>query len=156
MYEDDSIIASVKLEVPLGFKVESKVVGIKQSPRYYKIGNGVRNTFMKNEEKYIAIDAIKAMSEMSPQELWFINLLKDNVVLIEERADRGYKLRTSAKSIVLSNTLSKSEKQKLKVAYRRLSEKNLVKRIKRQHYMLNPNFFIPYFYQDEVDEYNNL
>ena len=40
-------------------------------------------------------------------------------------------------------------KYKFKKGYKRLRKKEIVKRIKRQHYIFNPDFFIPYLYDKE-------
>lgn len=152
--KENTSISTTNLEIPEGMKAETRLVSIEQSPRYYKIGNGVKNTFMGKSHE--PIDTIDTFAEMTPQELWMIKLLKDNLVLREEKIDRSIKLRTSCKSYIKSSELTSAEKQKFKAGYKRLKEKNLVKRIKREHYMFNPDFFIPHFYQDEKELFDSL
>jgi len=150
----DKIISNIQLAIPENRILEHRLVQIEEKPRYYKIGNGRRNTFMG--KGHIPLDAIKIMSEMTPQELWLINLLKDNIKLKEEKTSSGLKFRTSCISVIKSSKLSSSEKQKLKTGYKRLNQKNIVKRIKREHYIINPDFIIPHFYQEEKELFDNL
>jgi len=151
--ESNKTIANIPLNVPEGMSVESKLVKIEQIPRYYKLGNGVKNTFMKN---HTPIDAITEMSNMSPQELWTLKKIRDNLKLIEDKIHEQVKYRTSCKAVVINSEMTNAEKQKFKTGYKRLHEKNILKRIKRQHYMLNPDFLVPYYYKQEKEEFDKL
>ena len=152
--EDNKIISQLNFEIPDGMKTETTLIYMTQKPRYFRIGNGLRNTFMTKEHN--PIDAIDQMANMTPQELWVIKLLKDNLILVEERTAKGIKLRTSAKAIIKASELTNAEQQKFKTGYKRLHIKNLLKRIKREHYILNPDFFIPHYYQEERELFDNL
>ena len=151
---NNKTIARLDCEIPEGTMAEIRPVRIEERPRYYKVGNGKRNTFMK--KKYEPIDAVDAMSVMTPQELWTLKLVKDNLILIEERVNGKKKYRTSCKAVILSAELTDGEKQKLKTGFKRLQDKGLVRRVKRQHYMLNPNFLIPHYYEEEMELYTTL
>jgi hypothetical protein len=102
------------------------------------------------------LDFIDLMSEMTPQELWTIKFLKDNLILLSERVSGKIKYRTTCRSIIKTSNLSSAEQQKFKKGYKRLNAKNLVKRIKRQHYILNPDFFIPHYYNEEKTMFDNV
>lgn len=154
MSNSEKSIANLKLSMPEGMEASVSLKPMQQRPRYYMIGNGIRNNFMGKDHS--PIDFIDVMANMSTQELWVVKLLKDNLILIKQITDNGIKLRTSSKSIIKQSNLSQAEKQKFKIGYKRLHEKNVLKRIKREHYILNPNFFIPYFYNDELLEWNSL
>ena len=154
MNEDRRIIMRMDLDIPFGYQVEAKIISIEQSPRYFRIGNGVRNTFMKKTT--IPIDAINELTDMTVQELWTIKLLRNNLIPREELVSKQLKLRTSCKSIITASELTSGERQKFQTGYKRLYSKNLLKRIKRQHYILNPDFFIPYFYLDEKELFDSL
>ena len=125
-----------------------------QKPRYYRFGNGIRNTFM--QKSYTPIDAIDALTDLTTQEQWTIRFLKNNLILIDERVNGAIKLRTSSKSIISTSELSSADKQKFQTGYKRLHAKNLLKRVKRQHYIFNPNFFIPHFYDEEMKLFDSL
>ena len=153
MNEDNRIISQANFQIPEGFQAETRITQSEQKPRYYRIGNGIRNTFMSN---HTPIDTIDEMTAMTVQELWTIKLLKDNIILIEERTSTGYKKRTSCKSIILGSELTSAEKQKFKTGYKKLHDKCLVKRIKRQHYIMNPDMFIPHFYEEEKKLFDSL
>lgn len=154
MIEDRRIISQLNLEIPLGQKLETTVTSIEQRPRYYRIGNGLRNTFMGKYHE--PIDAIDQMSEMSAQELWTLKKIKDNLILLEVRTTKGIKFKTSCKSVVIFSDLTNAEQQKFKAGYKKLNAKNLIKRIKKEHYILNPDFFIPEFYDEERELFDSL
>ena len=150
MEADNRIVTNINCKIPEGHQAEVKIIQAEQKPRYYRIGNGIRNTFMKD---HVAIDAIDELAQMTPQELWTIKLVKDNLDLIQERTTSGYSMRTSCKARILSSELTSAEKQKFKTGYKRLRKKNLLRRIKRQYYILNPDFFIPHFYVEEMTDF---
>ena len=149
MEESEHSIAQITLAIPLGEQAETKVVWSKNMPRYYKIGNGVRNTFMGRE--HVPIDTINEIADMTPQELWVLKKVKDNLILIVEETSNGTKRRTSCKAVVRSSSMTNAEQQKFKKGFARLRKKNLLKREKREHYIFNPNFIIPHFYDKELE-----
>ena len=154
MNNDIRSITNLNIDTPEGMAVEAKLVSIEQKPRYYRIGNGIRNTFMGKEHS--PMDAIDEMAKMSTRELWVIKILKDNLILKEEKINGRFKKRTSCLSVVLNSSLTNPEQQKFKAGFKRLKESNLVKRIKREHYILNPDFLIPHFYDEEKILWNSI
>ena len=113
----------------------------KATPNYFKIGNG---TYSKRYN-LMALDLIYEMSIMTPQELWFINELKKAFLSYE-----------TTEAFICTSSLSSSDRQKMQKAYSRLHAKNLVRRIKRQHYLINPDLIIPNDYQGTREIWDNL
>jgi len=102
------------------------------------------------------LDAIEIITDMTIRELYALKLLKSNLILKEERTHDRIKLRTSCESIIINSNLTNPEQQKFKAGFKLLHKKNIVKRIKREHYILNPNFIIPYFYEEELKLFETL
>ena len=98
------------------------------TPNYYKVGNGTYSS----RYNMSSIDLMNEILEMTVPEAWLLRLLKDNLI--------GY---DSTEVSLVDVALTDSDKQKLKIAYKRLRDKDLVRRIKRQHYMINPVALIP-------------
>ena len=94
-------------------------------------------------------DAIEEMTHMSVSELFVIRTLKNYITFEMVETNGGLKQKTSNICIIPMSDLSDKDKQKFKEGYKRLREKEIVKRIKRQHYIFNPDFFIPYLYDKE-------
>ena len=100
----------------------------KATPNYYKIGNGTYSTRYKMDSR----DLLKEVLRMTAAEQWMFNLLKENLLVYN-----------STEVSLVDVELSSADKQKLKLGYSRLREKDLVRRVKRQHYMINPTALIP-------------
>ena len=96
----------------------------------------------------VSSNLIDIMSEMSPQEQWLFKIVKEAIT--------GSTNDLTCKVFIPSSELTNAEKQKLKIAYKRLREKDLIRRIKRQHYMVNPMMLIPTFFDEEFDRYSQL
>ena len=110
-------------------------------PYHFRIGNGYYNQRID----VMSIDFIDEIEKMSPQELWFLKLLKDNFL------NSG-----TNHSHIINSKLSSAEQQKLKKGYKRMSEKDLVRRTKREHYMLHPDLIIPINYRDEKEQWEAI
>jgi hypothetical protein len=148
------IITHIDLTISEGKDILITAVPNKLLPRYYKVGNGIKNRFMGEHKP---MDAIELLTEMTPQELWTIRIIKNNLLLLEVPDENGVvRRRASCKAVVVASELTESEKRKFQTGFSRLRDKNIVKRIKRQHYILNPNFFIPHFYNEELLYYQSL
>ena len=110
---------------------------IKQ-PNYYKVGNGTMN-----RDGIQAIDFIDEMIKMTKPAQTVIGWIKDEMVW-----------DTSTRSIAFVAKLipeSSAGKKVLLKGFKELYEKDLVRRVKRSHYMVNPNaMVIDYSAQMEV------
>lgn len=125
---DRQIIASISLnedEVLVKQKRKSRVA----TPNYYMVGNGTMNN-----HKIKAINFIKEMVQMSDSARYLINKIVEEMVWnpYEERVD----------FVVNVVTGSETEKKKVTRGFAELSEKDLVRRVKRGYYMINPNALI--------------
>lgn len=152
--KDSKIISKVHFEIPEGRKAEITLNRTTQIPRYLRVGNGVRNTFMGKD--HIPRDAIEEITHMSVPELFVIRTLKKYITFEMVETDEGLKQKTSNICIINMKDLSDKDKQKFKEGYKRLHEKDVVRRIKRQHYIFNPDFFIPYLYTKEKRIFDSL
>jgi len=99
---------------------------------YTMIGNGIGIRIM---EKYNLkpIDTLREMSKFTKSEMTFFMLLRDN-------------LDWDNKSLVVRLPMKKFNstiKQHIKVGFKRLHEKDLVRRVKRGVYMINPAMILP-------------
>lgn len=153
---ESNSVTHLSVHIPEGMRAETTLIKQGQVPRYYRMGNGNRNTFM-GKESLEPIDAIDTMASMSAQELWATQLIKNNLILIDVVTDKGrVQKKTSCKAIVKNSELTDAEKQKFKAGFKRLHSKDLVRRIKREHYILNPMFLVPHFFDDESALFKSL
>ena len=96
---------------------------------YLMVGNGIKGKRMKLE----AIDLLDEMSKFSSSEMKFFMLLKEHL---------PWDCETTV--VKLDNkSLTTTMKQHVKVGYLKLHKKDLVRRVKRGSYMINPSAIIP-------------
>ena len=113
--------------------LETKVVKRKSQPNYYRIGNGTMNN-----HKMKSIDLLDEVMSMTKAEQLVISTIK-GVYEWDNQNNEAY--------TPVSRILSKSNCVVFRKGYKLLKEKNLVRRTKQSHYMINPNAFIPQDYQ---------
>ena len=116
-----------------GQYLETKVMTRKLQPNYYRIGNGTMN-----KHKIKSIDLLDEVMSMTKAEQLVITTIK-SVYEWDNQNNEAY--------IPVSRILSKSNCVVFRKGYKLLKEKNLVRRTKQSHYMINPNAFIPLDYQ---------
>ena len=110
---------------------------------YYKIGNG------KTNRQGTSMNLIQLMADMTKPEQVMMKLLESNLDMWNPNAMNCVYIRLQ--------DLSSTEAQYIKRAYPLLESKNLVKRVKRGLYMLNPEAIIPPVNQKETIElWNSL
>lgn len=73
---------------------------------------------------------LDVMADMSKAEAWFFKLVRRNMNINTNIAH------------IQNNLLSKSDQQKKKLAYKSLKSKDLVRRVQREMYMVNPDAMI--------------
>jgi len=92
------------------------------------------------------MDILDLIRSLNDSEYWMLKLLIDRM--------------TSKKHIgvIRGKTLTKTEKQRVYRGYKGLREKDLVRRIKREYYMVNPIKIgaHPEYRDDLLEDYNRL
>jgi len=112
--------------------LETKVVRIKAQPNYYRIGNDTMN---KHGIKSIdLLDEVVAMTKA------------EQLVIVTIKKVYDWDNQTNEAHLPLSRLLSKSNCVVFRKGYGLLKSKNLVRRTKQSHYMINPNAYIPLDY----------
>jgi len=110
------------------------------TPNYFRVGNGTMN-----KHKMESINITKeGMASTKPAQ-WLINRVMDGV---------GYDNDYSPIVKVVAN--SDTEKKYLKLGYKEMHEKGLVRRVKRGHYMINPNALIPLDYEEAKEIWDSI
>jgi hypothetical protein len=102
----------------------------KTEPNYYRVGNGTMN-----KHKIQSIDLLTIGFNSSSDAQWLILKIKDSITW-----DNDYN------PVVKITPINNPEKQKLLRGYKELHQKDIVRRVKQGHYMLNPNALIPLDY----------
>lgn len=122
-----------------------ETVGIEKrrakKPNYFMIGNGTMN-----KHKIYGIDLLKELTECSKAGQFLILQIKDGINHIN-----GYHHVVKVDRKELTST----ECQYLAKGYKELVEKDLVRRVKRGHYMINPNALVPVDYEQALEDWNN-
>ena len=145
--KDNKSISQLNINLPEGKElyavVRSKVV----RPNYYQLGSGMNKKLIENNP----IDAITKLLHMTPQEAFVIETLKDVTELIH--FDDNNRYYSSNIVSIAYTTFSNTNKVRFSIGYKRLRGKDLVRRIKRQEYIINPNLIIPTYYEKEIEIY---
>ena len=124
------------------------------APYVFRISNGSLNSYLsRNEKRYTQMDAIDIMSTFTPQEWRFIKLLKEKMNI----QDDEYKIYTTCTVKIDTREFTSQDRNVLSTAYKRLFEKDIVRRVKRGgYYMINPNFIVPRDYKAELHDFYDL
>jgi len=112
-----------------------------KKPSFYMIGNGTMN-----KHKIQSIDLLDEIIKMTKGEQKVIILIK-NLITYENRTGEVY---------VKFGKDEKATQKKFLENYKLLERKNLVRRVKQSHYMVNPNALIPLDYETALKEWNEL
>lgn len=110
-------------------------------PNYFMIGNGTMN-----KNKIYGIDLLREMSMSSKAGQALILWIKDGIVF-----ENGYSHIVK----IVASTLTKYEQKLLVEGYKELRARDLVRRTKKSHYMINPNALIPLDYEQAMIDWNN-
>lgn len=110
----------------------------KKKPNYLMIGNGTMN-----KNKVYSIDLISEIIDSNKAEQYLIKAIKDGITY-----DNNYD------PVVKVVGVTSTEKQYLKNGYKSLFERNLVVRVKKSHYMINPNALVPLDYEGALEIWN--
>ena len=100
-----------------------------------------------------SLDAYSLMSTFTPQEWYVLNTLKDIGFI---HMDDNHKYYSSNIVSTKCLSLTSTQKNQFSTGFKRLKSKDVLKRIKRQLYIINPDFQIPTNYNDEYKIWNQL
>ncbi len=114
-------------------------------PNYYRIGNGTMN-----KHGIQSTDLIDEVMNMSKAEQFLIKQIK---------AGSYYDTEIGAYTFVTTldqSAMTSTEKQYILKGYKLLLAKNLVKRVRRGAYMINPTALVPNRYEDAQKLWSTL
>ncbi len=145
--KDNKSISQLNINLPEGKELYAGVRNKVVRPNYYQLGSGMSKKLLEHNP----VDAIIELLHMTPQEAFVIETLKKVCGFVHLDDDNRYYSSdiVSMKYVALSST----NKVRFSIGYKRLREKDLVRRIKRQEYIINPNLIIPTHYEKEIDIY---
>ena len=98
-------------------------------PNYYRVGNGTMN-----KHGIQSINLVKEVTQLTKPAQYLINWIMDGMVFDPTLNSIAFVVR------VVPDT--PADKQVVKKAYPELFKKDLVRRVKRGYYMINPNAII--------------
>jgi len=124
-----------------GYKAETTLVRLDVLPSYYKIGTG-----KMNKHKIQSIDLLDEVIASNKAEQYVIKIIKDSVTY--DSPDGVVTIPT--------HRMTDTEKRMFRRGYKTLYERDLVRRVKRGQYMLNPNALILNSYANCLDVWNSL
>ena len=141
MGNESSNTINVQLEADQEISITKKDKFKPKTPPFFMAGNG--NTRFK----ITSIDLISELCTFNTSEQFAFTKLIEK---LEPWKDSRKKHNVC---VVIVKTLGKDE-QKFGKGIRSLTDKGLVKRIKREHYLINPNMIITQNYQEDLIEWN--
>ena len=112
----------------------------KSKPNYFMVGNGTMN-----KNKLFGIDLLRELASSSKAGQFVLLSIKDGI---------GYGNDYHPVVKVVGDT--KYEKNLLSEGYKELFERDLVRRVKRSYYMINPNALIPLDYVSAIEIWDSL
>ena len=136
--ENGSHVAYLKLEFDERLQVVKEAK--KAKPNYFMVGNGTMN-----RNKIFGIDLLRELANASKAGQFLLLAIKD-----------GINYSNNYHPVVKVAGETQTELKYLKVGYKELFEKDLVRRVKRSHYMINPNAFIPPDYESAIEIWDSL
>jgi hypothetical protein len=109
-------------------------------PNFYMVGNG---TMSKRGIK--AVDLLDEIMKMTKAEQYVIRVIKEEIT---------YYNTTGEVAVATSALPSDTCRTTFKNGFKLLCQKDLVRRTKRGHYMINPNALIPIEYDEALTIWN--
>ena len=107
-------------------------------PNYFMVGNGTMN-----KQKVYGIDLLRELADSTKAEQFLLLAIKDGICY-----DNGYS------PIVKVVPETDTQRQYIKLGYKSLLARGLVVRVKKSHYMINPNALIPIDYEQAMVDWN--
>jgi len=111
-------------------------------PNFYMVGNGTMN-----KHKIQSINFIEKVMEMTKAEQLVIRTIMDKI---------SYDNEDGEVYISLSKEFNATNSNVFRKGFKLLKEKDLVKRTKLSHYMINPNALLPINYSKAIQRWNML
>ena len=124
------------------YLVKGKTANKTNKPNYFMVGNGTMN-----KNKIFGIDLLTELVNCTKAAQWLILQIKSGITY-----DNNYNPVVR----IDRQTLTSTEQQYLVKGYAELVDKDLVRRIKRSHYMINPNALIPPNYEEAIKVWNEV
>ena len=103
-------------------------------PNYFMIGNGTMN-----KHKIYGIDLLKELANSTKAEQFLLLAIKDGICYGNDYSP-----------IVKVIPETETQRQYIKLGYKSLLARELVIRVKKAHYMINPNALIPIDYEGSL------
>ena len=107
----------------------------KKKPNYFMVGNGTMN-----KNRVYSVDLLRELANSTKAEQYLLLAIKDGI-----NYENGYAPIVK----VIGDT--STAKQYIKNGYKSLYERNLVVRVKKSHYMINPNALVPLDYEEAME-----
>ncbi len=104
-------------------------------PTFMMVGNGNKD---KNRKGTHSMDYTKELLNMTSAEGFMFGLLMDNRKVLDEEKP----LIKSNQTYIDNHDLTGTQKRYLSKAYKKLREKDIIVRTRRQHYIINPRMVI--------------
>ena len=103
-------------------------------PNYFMIGNGTMN-----KHRIYGIDLLRELANSTKAEQFLLLAIKDGICYGNDYSP-----------IVKVIPETETQRQYIKLGYKSLSARELVIRVKKSHYMINPNALIPIDYEGSL------
>jgi hypothetical protein len=150
--EKSTSIITQKFEVPKGTRAVTVFKKNKELPGFIMIGNGM-NGGLKDKMSYLNTrDTVKELLELTPIEKFAFKVLYDKFKP-EYDCDLDMYIVSTLLN-VKTGSLSNSDRVRFSKGFSGLVKKDIAKRIKREHYQLNPYMFIPTMFHKELSMWN--
>ena len=134
----DKIPLTVYLDVNESLAINR--IKVINKPNYLMIGNGTMN-----KHKIFGIDLLRELANSSKAAQYLLLAIKDGI-----NFDNNYN------PVVRVLGKTSTEKQYIIIGYKELLDRNLVVRVKKSHYMVNPNALIPPDYQSAIELWDSI
>jgi len=108
---------------------------------YYKMGNG------RQTNKGTSMDLVHEMSKMSKPELWLFDLI---ISKFDGKYEDYYQDDFINQVLLSSKDMTGTEKKYLTSGYKLLYSKDIIRKVKRGKYMVNPKLIIPFKNADKA------
>lgn len=112
-----------------GEYLETRKVKYTKQPNYYRVGNGTTN-----RQGIESVDLLQAVMDMTKAEQLVVTAIKNNL---------QWDNKVGEVHIPLSKIFNRTKTVVFHKGFKLLRGKDLVRRTKLSHYMLNPNALIP-------------
>lgn len=138
----DRSIHTVTLAIPDGKMLDiiDKRPQVRR-PNFYMMGN---NTM--NRDGIQSVDLIMEAATLSRPAIVTLSWIRQAIVW--DNRDGVVKFSMS--------DLTDAQEQQFKKGFKELNDRNLVRRVKRSHYMINPNALIPIDYEAALQIWNSI